>query len=116
MTTVHPCFVEARPYPLFFFKATIAITPRTPTRRTVSESSVSSLESTPELPHTPPIERLSFADMGFADPGPDIPFFQMRLASLSAIPLVPKFAPEIDGSDKYPILGDSLFCHEDLFA
>ena len=54
--------------------------------------------------------------MGFADPGPDIPFFQMRLASLSAIPLVPKFAPEIDGSDKYPILGDSLFCHEDLFA
>ncbi|KAF8275055.1 hypothetical protein EI94DRAFT_1695620 [Lactarius quietus] len=92
-------------------------TPRTPTRRTVSESSASSLESTPEvpLPRTP-LERLSFADMGFADPGPDIPFFHMRLASLSAVQFVPKFAPEIDVLDKDPILADSLICHEDLFA
>jgi hypothetical protein len=95
---------------------TIATTPRTPTRRTVSESSVSSLESTPELPRTPPIERLSFADMGFADPGSEIPFFHMRLASLSAVPFVPKLSPENDGLVKCPILADSLICYEDLFA
>jgi len=94
-----------------------AITPRTPTRRTVSESSVSSLESTPEVLRTPPLERLSFADMGFADPGPEIPFFHMRLASLSAVPFVPKFVtPGINVLDKVPILADSLICHDDLFA
>ena len=83
----------------------------------MSESSASSLQSTPEVLRTPPIERLSFADMGFADPGPGIPFFQMRLACLSALPLVPKVvAPEIGGLDKVPILTDSLICHDDLFA
>ena len=83
----------------------------------MSESSVSSLESTPEVPRTPPLERLSFADMGFADPGSEIPFFHMRLASLSAVPFVPKFVvPGIDGLDKDPILADSLICYEDLFA
>jgi len=95
-------------------QSTIATTPRTPTRRTVSESSVSSLESTPEVLRTPPLERLSFADLGFADPGPGIPFSQMRLASL---PFNPKYvAPEIGGLDKDPILADSLICHDDLFA
>jgi hypothetical protein len=92
----------------------VATTPRTPIRRTVSESSVSSLQSTPEVLRTPPLERLSFADMGFADPGPGIPFFQMRLTSLSALPFV--VAPEIGGLDKDPILADSLICHNDLFA
>lgn len=95
----------------------MAITPRTPTRRTVSESSASSLESTPDGPRTPPLERLSFADMGFADPGSEIPFFHMRLATLSAVPFAPKFvAPGIDVMDKVPILADSLICHDDLFA
>ncbi|KAI9466172.1 hypothetical protein BJY52DRAFT_330300 [Lactarius psammicola] len=96
----------------------LATTPRTPTRRTVSESSASSLESTPEVPRTPPLERLTFADMGFADPGPGIPLFHIRLASLGALPpIVPKYvAPEIGDLDKDPILADSLSCHDDLFA
>jgi len=98
-------------------QANIATTPRTPIRRTVSESSASSFESTPEVLRTPPLERLSFADLGFADPGPGMPFFQMRLASLSALPFVPKITtPEIGGLDKDPILADSLICHDDLFA
>ena len=83
----------------------------------MSESSASSLESTPEVLRTPPLERLSFADMGFADPGPGIPFFQMRLASFGALPFVPKsVTPEIRGLDKDPTLADSLICHDDLFA
>ncbi len=82
----------------------------------MSESSVSSLESTPEVPRTP-LERLSFADMGFADPSPGIPFFHMRLASLTALQFVPKYvAPGIGGLDKDPILADSLIRHDDLFA
>lgn len=55
--------------------------------------------------------------MGFADPGPGIPFFQIRLASLGALPIIPKYvAPEIGDPDKDPILADSLSCHDDLFA
>ncbi|KAH9180513.1 hypothetical protein EDB89DRAFT_1900386 [Lactarius sanguifluus] len=94
----------------------IATTPRTPSRRTVSGSSASSsLESTPEVLRTPPLERLSFGDMGFADPGP---LFHIRLASLGALPFVPKYiAPEIGDQDEDPILADgALICHDDLFA
>ncbi|KAH9043274.1 hypothetical protein EDB85DRAFT_1885629 [Lactarius pseudohatsudake] len=97
----------------------IATTPRTPNRRTVSGSSASSLESTPEVLRTPPLERLSFADMGFADAGPGIPLFHIRLASLGALPfVVPKYVtPEIGDQDEDPILADgALICHDDLFA
>ncbi len=65
-----------------------------------------------------PIERLSFAGMGFADPGPDAPLFHMRLASLSALPLAPKhvFAEQRGGLDDDNVLADPLMCHDDLFA
>jgi len=86
--------------------------PRTPTRRTVSESSISSassLDSTPEALRTP-IERLSFTDMGFADPGLDMPLFHMRLAALA-----PKHPfPEQGGLDNN-VLADPLMSY-DLFA
>lgn len=83
----------------------------------MSESSVSSIESTPEALRTPPLERLSFTGMGFADPGSGFPFFQMRSASLSALPFGPKLAaPEIGGLDKDSILADSPIYHDDLFA
>ena len=98
--------------------AFLAAEPRTPTRRTASESSVSSLESSPEVLRTP-IERLSFTGMGFADPGLDIPLFHMRLASLSALPLSPEhvFAKQQGGlGDNDDILADPLMCHDDLFA
>jgi len=84
----------------------------------VSESSASSLESTPEVLRTP-IERLSFAGMGFADPGSDIPLIHMRLAALSPLPLSPKhvFAEEQYGLDDDGILADPFTCHDDdLFA
>jgi hypothetical protein len=57
--------------------------------------------------------------MGFADYGPDIPLFHMRLASLSELPLSPKhvFAKQQGGlGDNDEILADPFMCHDDLFA
>ncbi|KAI0306612.1 hypothetical protein B0F90DRAFT_779098 [Multifurca ochricompacta] len=91
----------------------------TPTRRTTSESSALSLESTPEVPEvlSTPLERLSFADMGFADPGPEIPLFRMRLASHSAAPLASKHVfPGKLSLYKEGVLADPLIHHDDLFA
>lgn len=83
---------------------------------------MSSVDSTPdsEVLRTP-IERPSFAGMGFADPGPESPLFHVGLASLNAIPLVPKYGflgQQLRGvglnDDK--ILPNPLMCHDDLFA
>jgi hypothetical protein len=104
---------------LFGQLTSFAVGPRTPTRRNASESSTSSLESTPEVLRTP-IERLSFAGMGFADPGPESPLFHIRLASLSAVPvLAPKHGfpgQHGVGLDDDNVLPDPLMCHDDLFA
>lgn len=84
---------------------------------------MSSVDSTPdsEVLRTP-IERPSFAGMGFADPGPESPLFHVGLASLHTIRLVPKYdflgqrrpAGMVLNDDK--ILPDPLMCHDDLFA
>ncbi|KAI0273591.1 hypothetical protein BC834DRAFT_966095 [Gloeopeniophorella convolvens] len=60
-----------------------ALGSRRPFRRTASESSASSVDSTSEVLRTPR-ESLSFTDMGFADHGSDIPFFRVRQASFAA--------------------------------
>jgi len=104
-------------------ESSFALRPRTPTRRrNASESSTSSVDSTPdsEVLRTP-IERPSFACMGFADPGPESPLFHVGLASLHTIPLVPKydsFGQQPGGVDLNDdkILPDPLMCHDDLFA
>jgi len=106
-------------------ESSFALRPRTPTRRrNRSESSTSSVNSTPdsEILRTP-IERASFAGMGFADPGPESPLFHVGLASLNAtIPLVPKkysfLGQQLGGVDLNDdkILPDPLMCHDDLFA
>jgi hypothetical protein len=55
--------------------------------------------------------------MGFADPGPDSPLFHMCLASLSELPLEPKYVfAEKGGLDDDNFLADPLICHDDLFA
>ncbi|KAI9509345.1 hypothetical protein F5148DRAFT_1283036 [Russula earlei] len=96
---------------LFGQLASLAAGPRTPTRRTASESSASSLESTPEVLRTP-IERLSFAGMGFADPGPEMPFLRMPLTSLDAVPLAVASKHVFPGQGG---LNDFMY-HDDLFA
>jgi hypothetical protein len=83
---------------------------------------MSSVDSTPdsEVLRTP-IERPSFAGMGFADPGPESPLFHVGLASLKTVPSAPKydflgqrFGDVASNDDK--ILPDPLMCHDDLFA
>jgi len=104
-------------------ESSFAIRPRTPTRRrNASQSSTSSVDSTPdsEVLRTP-IERPSFAGMGFVDPGPESPLFHVGLASLNTVPLVPKydfFGQQLGGVDLNDdkILPDPLTCHDDLFA
>jgi hypothetical protein len=60
--------------------------------------------------------------MGFADPGPESPLFHVGLASLSAVPLVPKYGFPAEkqfegvGLNDDKILPDPLMCHDDLFA
>jgi hypothetical protein len=65
-----------------------------------------------------PIERLSFAGLGFADPGPETPLFHIRLASLITVPLAPKhgFLGQQGVVVDDNVLPDPLMCHDDLFA
>jgi hypothetical protein len=74
-------------------ESSFALRPRTPTRRrNASESATSSIDSTPdsEVLRTP-IERPSFAGVGFTDPGPESPLFHVGLVSLNTVPLVSKY-------------------------
>lgn len=83
---------------------------------------MSSVDSTPDSEALrTPIERPSFAGMGFADPGPESPLFHVGLASLHTVPLVPKYGflgRRLGGVDldDGKILPDPLMCHDDLFA
>ncbi|KAI0062305.1 hypothetical protein BV25DRAFT_1916216 [Artomyces pyxidatus] len=95
---------------------------RTPTRRHSSESSASSVESSPDALLTPR-ECLSFADMGFADPGADLPPLRARQISLAAVKSLSfsEFStPTKDRSAKASVfdeLAESVYIHDnDIFA
>ncbi|KAI0054023.1 hypothetical protein FA95DRAFT_1568320 [Auriscalpium vulgare] len=99
-----------------------AIGPRTPTRRHASDASSESVESSPHTPRTPR-ECLSFADMGFADPGSDVPPIRVRPVSLAAIKSFSFAAfttPDKDRSGDHSVfdnLADAAYIHgDDIFA
>ncbi|KAI0320126.1 hypothetical protein OF83DRAFT_1081835 [Amylostereum chailletii] len=114
-----PAVPEALSSTQLVFQDFIALAnPRTPFRRSTSQSSASSVESSPELPPTPR-ERLSFADMGFADPGSDdAPIFRLRPAALAfKSHSFSEFTTEDKDIGIFRGLADPIRIHDhDLFA
>ncbi|KAA1471214.1 hypothetical protein DENSPDRAFT_850084 [Dentipellis sp. KUC8613] len=114
--------VEESPQAMFSLFPALAITPRTPIRRTVSESSTFSLESSPdsEGPFTPSEASFVLADLGFADAGMDILPGRMRPLPLSAVKSYSFSAfttPEKDDEDECARLAEAVSIHDnDLFA